>query len=251
MTGLLLLALAGFVAGWVNAIAGAGSLLTMPALIFTGLDASAANATNRIAVLFQSAAAAWSFRGAGVRVGWRAGWLVPPAVVGGVAGAAVAGAVGDLGIQVALAAAMPVFLVLSFLRPRRPGGDPTDGDALAPTPGKLAGMAAIGFYAGFLQAGYGVLVLLFLGGVYGADLVRVNAFKMQALLWLTVASLATFAASGVPIDPTRGVILAAATTAGGALGARSAVRGGERFVRVVLVVAVLASAVKLVWDALV
>ena len=59
---LAVLAVAGLAAGYINAVAGAGSLLTLPALIFTGLDAPAANATNRIAVLFQNAAAIVALR---------------------------------------------------------------------------------------------------------------------------------------------------------------------------------------------
>lgn len=250
MIELALLAFAGLAAGYVNAIAGAGSLLTLPALIFTGLDASVANATNRVAVLFQNAAAMWAYRRGGATIGPRARWLVWPAVVGGVLGAGSAGAVGDRGVRLALAIAMPVFLVLSFVRPRRPdttGADPAAG--LDPTWGKHVALLAIGFYAGFLQAGVGIVILLYLGGVYGVDLVRVNAFKVLVIFWLTVAAIATFVLVGVAIDPARGAVLATATTLGGYLGARSALRGGERFVRVVLVVTVLASAAKLAWDA--
>ena len=84
----VLLALAGLLAGYVNSIAGAGSLLTLPALIFTGLDAVAANATNRVAVLFQNVAAIVAFGRAGHGKPSRAAlWLSLPAIATSALGA--------------------------------------------------------------------------------------------------------------------------------------------------------------------
>jgi uncharacterized membrane protein YfcA len=59
----------GFLAGIINVMAGGGSLLTMPLLIFLGLDTAVANGTNRVAILFQNASAIHGFRSKGVKVG--------------------------------------------------------------------------------------------------------------------------------------------------------------------------------------
>lgn len=238
---------AGLVAGYVNAIAGAGSLLTLPALIFTGLDPVSANATNRVAVLFQTGAAVTGVRRAGHRFG-RAAWLLTiPATVGGVLGAAVAGRASQDAIRLSIALAMPVFLVLGLIRPRHREEAPSR--PLSATPALGVAFFGFGVYAGYLQAGVGVLVLLVLDGLYRVDLIEANGAKLLSVGTLTVAALGTFLAQGVVIDPIRGATLALATTLGGYAGATASVRRGSGFIRLVLTVVVLVSAVKLVVDA--
>jgi len=242
---LLLLVAAGLVAGYVNSVAGAGSLLTLPALIFTGLDPVSANATNRVAVLFQNAAALTAVRRQGRRLP-RAAWvLAAPAVVGGAIGAALAGRASQDAIRISIAVAMPVFLVLSLWRPRA-----RRAEALRVRPGLVVAFFLFGIYAGYLQAGIGVLILLVLGAGYGIDLVEANAAKLLAVFLLTVAALGTFVLGDVAIDPVRGGALALATTVGGYLGGAASVRRGAGFIRAVLVVTVAATTGKLLWDAL-
>jgi hypothetical protein len=150
-------------------------------------------------------------------------------------------------IQVAIAIVMVVMLVLQFVRPRAVAGRPAD--ELGVTPGLVVGFAVMGLYAGFIQAGTGVLVLLFLSLVYRVDLVSANAIKVLVNLVLTVVAIAVFAGAGETIDLPRGLALAGATGLGGVVGARAAVRRGEGFVRLLLAAAVLASAAKLLYDA--
>ena len=256
------LVVAGLAAGWINAIAGAGSLLTLPALIFTGLDPGTANATNRIAVLFQSVAALLAYRRGGVHAGGFVLAVSAPAVVAAVAGAWVATRLDDASLRVAIGIAMVVFLGLSFVRPGKRELRPTDPPAAAPAPAPaepdgpprvrpsmLVGFALIGFYAGFLQAGVGILVLFYLSLVHACRLVTANAVKVGLLSVLAAVSIATFIVAGQAIDPIRGGALAVGTVVGGYLGARAALSRGERFVRVALVAAVLASVAKLLYDA--
>jgi uncharacterized protein len=244
-----LLAVAGVAAGYINTVAGAGSLLTLPALIFTGLDAVSANATNRVAVLFQSGAAVVTFERAG-RGAIRQGTLLAvPAGLGAVAGSYLASQLTDAQLRLCIAVAMVVFLVLTLI-PRPP-------TAAMHAPGRplqlswltLVGFAGIGFYAGFLQAGAGVLVLLYLSLVHRVDMVSGNAIKSVLFFLVTVAAIIVFVTEGVSIDPLRGFVLAGATTLGGYLGATATLRRGETFVRIVLVAVVLASVAKLAWDA--
>ncbi len=249
---LVILTAAGLAAGYLNAIAGAGSLLTLPALIFTGLEAGAANATNRIAILFNNLSAMLAYRRGGVRAGKLALPLLLPLAASGAAGAWFATLLDDEQLQVSIAVAMVVFLVLSFV-PRRRGGDGKKEDEAKPElppfrPSMLLGFCLIGFYAGFLQAGVGILILLYMSLVHGTSLVAANALKVVVILVFAAVALVVFVVLGEPIDPLRGVVLAGGTTVGGYLGARETLRRGEKFVRAVLVVAVLASVAKLVWD---
>lgn len=250
---LVLLAGAGLLAGYVNTIAGAGSLLTLPALVFTGLDAGAANATNRIGVLLQTIVAVATFRQGGVHVGALAWKLSIPATLGSVAGAFAATLLDDRQMRIAIAIAMVVFLVLSLVPPKRRASPETRAEEAAPPPRfgwtMAIAFAAIGFYAGFLQAGVGILVLLYMSLVHDTSLVTSNALKSVIVAVLTLPALAVFFHRGVHIDLLRGLVLGGATALGAFFGARATIERGERFVRVLMVVAVVASATKLAYDA--
>lgn len=241
----LLLVAAGLFAGYVNAIAGAGSLLTLPALIFSGLDASAANATNRIAVLTNGVTSAAEYHRGGVRLPRTAVWPCLSASAGAAGGAYLATLLDASQVAVAIAVVMVVMLVLTLVRPASAGER-----GLEVTPGMVLAFGVMGVYAGFIQAGTGVLVLMFLSLVHRTNLVVANGLKVVVNLVLTVVALAVFAGRGETIDLARGLVLGAATGIGGVFGARSAVKRGEGFVRLALVVTVLASAVKLLADAL-
>ena len=258
LVGYALLAVAGLAAGWVNSFAGAGSLLTLPALVFTGLDASAANATNRIAVLVQNVASLVAYERSGVRVSRAAVTLALPAMATAALGAWVATELPATTIRLCIAVAMIVMLGLSFVRPRRRTGD-ADRDGAGPgaartpvhvTATMLAAFAGIGLYGGFLQAGVGIVILLALSLGWGVDLVTANGVKVLVILALTLVALATFILTRATIDVGRGAVLAATTAVGGYLGARTAVKRGERWVRWGVSLAVVASVAKLGWDLL-
>jgi len=239
-----LLVAAGLVAGVVNTLAGGGSLLTLPALIFVGLPAGVANGTNRVAVLVQSATASAGFRRGGALDLKRATLLLLPSLAGAAVGAALAVRVPDDAMQRVIAVSLLVFLVPVLVKPDvwlhgRPGAF-----SGRPPVWMYPALFAVGVYGGFLQAGVGFLILavLVLGG--GLDLVRANGVKVYLVAGYTVLALAIFLASG-QVEWRSGIALAAGNGVGGWLGARMALRRGAGFVRAVLVVAVLASAAKL------
>lgn len=242
---LFTLALAGLAAGFINAIAGGGSLLTLPALIFTGLDAHTANATNRIAVLFQSGAALTSYHREGATLPSSARRLAIPAALSAAIGAYASTLVSEEQLRLTLAIALIVFLLLSLLP--KAIKDPDDDDVQT-KPHLFLGICGIGFYAGFLQAGMGILTLLLLGWGYGMHLVRANVLKVYLLGSLTIVALLTFAVQGAQFAWVRGLILAFFTSVGAFLGARIGTRISERAIRATMVVAVTASAAKLLVD---
>src|SRR5262245_396375 len=92
-----LLAAVGFVSGALNVVAGGGSFLTLPILIFLGLPPTQANATNRVAVLIQSLGASWSFQRYRVLEWHRVMDAVIPVLAGAALGSWGALAVGDRG----------------------------------------------------------------------------------------------------------------------------------------------------------
>ncbi|MEM1177924.1 MAG: TSUP family transporter [Acidobacteriota bacterium] len=231
------LAALGLVTGTLNVIAGGGSFLTLPMLIFLGLPAGVANGTNRVGILLQNVSAVWSFKRHEVIDRQALLWAALPSTLGAGVGTWLALQVSDDGFKRILAFLMVFISLISFWRPRR-------AEALEARTLLLAvGFFAVGIYGGFVQAGVGFLILA-VTTFGGLDLVRGNAVKVLAVLCFTVLSLALFALDGKVSWP-HGLALAAGTVVGGALGARLTITRGHGWIRGVVTAAVLIFAVKL------
>lgn len=238
----LVLVVAGFLASILNMIAGGGSFLTLPVLIFFGLPATEANASNRLGVLAQNIGGVWGFHRHGV-LDWR--WALRasvPALAGAVFGTWLALQIGDQEFRRILATVMVVVTLWTLL---------DRGGRLA---GRLsglrhknvvlaAGFALAGVYAGFIQAGVGFFILA-LTTVAGLDLVRGNAVKVLVILGTTLLSLALFAWAG-KVQWVPGLALAVGSFAGSLIGVRLAVLKGHGWVRGVVTIAIVVFAVKL------
>jgi uncharacterized membrane protein YfcA len=232
----ILLIGAGAVAGVVNTLAGGGSLLTVPLLVLIGLPGTVANGTNRIGILIQSGVAAWRFRSEGVSGFGGALPVLAPVAFGSLLGALAISRVADETFERLFGVVM---LLLLFPTLRRRSDAPTSA---RPWPRGVRSVVyfAVGLYGGAFQAGIGV-VLLFALSHAGFDLVRANAVKMVVVAALTAVAVPVFVAQQQVAWIPAGLV-ALGFAAGGALGARLAVRGGERLIRPVLTVAVLALA---------
>jgi len=245
LTILQLLAIAGIgvFAGTVNTIAGGGSLITLPALIFMGMPAVTANATNRVGVFTQSLAATERYRRQGI-VDLRRGLvLLVPSCIGAVLGSLLSIDIDELLFRRVIAAVMLLMLVIMMVRPKRWLEGRGEGE-----PRHLAWRALafffIGVYGGFLQAGVGVILLVGLVLLEGQDLLRANGVKVLLVAGFTLLPVAVYACNGL-IAWDAGLALAAGSAVGGLLGARMTVSWGPRFIRGVLVAVVLVSAGKL------
>ena len=238
----ILLLVTGLVAGTLNVLAGGGSFLTLPVLIFLGLPPGLANGTNRVAIFLQNASAVASFRRQGVLELSSFTWATLPAMVGSVFGALLALRISDEAFQRVLAFLMvAVSLGTLFGRSRQ-----KEGPAPA-TPWLAAGFFLSGIYGGFVQAGVGFLILAVTTAA-GLDLVRGNAVKVLAILGLTGLALVVFAWQG-QVHWVLGLCLAVGTAIGGMLGARLTVLKGHRWVKRVVTVMVIVFATKLWIDA--
>lgn len=233
---------AGLVAGILNVMAGGGSFITLPVLLFLGLPAPLANGTNRVAVLTQNVVAVAGFRRQGVS-DFRSGLLLALFTLpGATLGAYFATGVSDLWFRRILAAVIVFGVWTLFLRP--PSVTKPQTATPKVTIAAALGMVGIGFYGGFVQAGVGMLFLLVLYNFLRLDLVRVNALKVLIVLVYTVPTLVVFVATN-NVDWTTGLILAGGTAAGGWIGTHVSMRGGERPIRIVVAVALLLMAVRL------
>ncbi len=242
----LLLFAAGLIAGVLNVIAGGGSFLTLPILMFLGLPPGVANGTNRVGILLQNVAAVWSFQRHGV-LSWRSIlWAAAPSIPGAALGVWLALVVSDNAFKRILALLMVTLSLWTLWSKRAPGED-SAAETEAMTPARRVGVSGafflIGVYGGFVQAGVGFLILAATTAA-GLDLVRGNAVKVLTVLCFTALSLALFAWNG-RVDWLVGLALAAGTTLGGIAGARLTVLKGHSWVRGVVTVTMILFALKL------
>jgi uncharacterized membrane protein YfcA len=226
----------------VNVLAGGGSLLTVPLLVLLGLPGTLANGSNRVGVLLQCLTAAWRFRAHGVFEPRSVAGVLGPVIAGALIGAVCATRLADATFERAFGVLMLVVLVPT-LRRLSGAGAPKRPSAGWPPLVSASVFFAIGLYAGAFQAGVGLPLLMALLHS-GYDVVRANSIKVAVIAVATLVAVPVFAQQG-QIAWVPALLLASGFSAGGAVGARLAVRGGERVVRPVLAVAVVILAARM------
>ena len=236
-----LLALAGIAAGFLNVMAGGGSLLTLPVLLLAGAPAPVANGTLRVSIVAQNLVAIGTFRRHGFKELKEALWLSLFACAGAVGGASLGVRISGPWFDRIVALTMVAVTVLIF-RGKKAQAAP----ALNPSRRWLgyAALVVAGAWGGFIQIGVGFLLMPALHRILGMDLVRVNMYKVVIVLPYTILALAIFAWQS-HILWMAGLALALGNSAGGWLGARLTVSRGEPLIRAVFLVAVAAMAVSL------
>jgi uncharacterized membrane protein YfcA len=240
-----ILILGGFVAGFINTLAGGGSFLTVPLLILVGLPPTIANGTNRIAVFCQCIAAVGGFRQENVPGVGLAMRLVPAALIGSWIGAWLASSVSDASFGRAFGLVMLLALPIILWNPKpKTAGDRPLRPSGFPLPLQLSVYFAIGLYGGAFQAGIGIPLLLALVGASGLDLVRANSVKVAVVAALTLVALLQFIYADRVLWG-YGLVLAVGSSTGGYAASRFGARVGERLIRPVLTVTVIVLALRL------
>ena len=246
----VLLLVAACAAGWVDAVVGGGGLLQIPALLLAAPQVPVATAlgTNKLAGFAGTTVAAVTFA--------RRTPLSPRVVFPAAGLAAAAAAGGALCVSYVPAEALrPIVLVLLLLVALFVALRPDLGSLPRPERATRArrlaaiGLAApvIGFYDGILGPGTGTFLIISLVTLLGLDFVHSSATAKVINAGTNLGALAVFAAQGHVLW-LLGAAMAAANVAGATLGARTAVRRGAGFVRIVLLVVVSALVLRLSYD---
>jgi uncharacterized membrane protein YfcA len=237
------LALVGVIAGFLNVLAGGGSLLTLPLLLFFGLPAATANGTNRIAIFCQNIFAIAGFKRQGVFPIRLALLCTPPALIGSYIGANLAINVDEMLFRRLLALVMVIVLIFMVVDPMKR----MQVSEKPMTPLRLAvlfvSFFGIGIYGGFVQAGVGFLIITGLL-VHGLDLVRTNAVKVLVIFAFTVVALGVFVMHG-QVDYVLGLALAVGNSIGGWFASHLAVKKGHEWIKRFVIVTVLIFALRL------
>ena len=239
----MLLTLAGFVAGAINAAAGGGSLVTFPALVALGYPPLIANVTNNVAVSPGYVTGAWGYR---EELRGQRRRIVPLVVVSSLGSIAGVGLI-LISSQGAFEGIVP-FLILAAcaLLAVQPAigsrlGERT-GARERPGIGSLVGQMLAAVYGGYFGAALGVAVLALLGVFFDDTLQRLNALK--ALLQLVIGATAALGfALLTPVAWGAAAIVGPASLAGGVVGARLAQKVSDRALRVGIVAYGVAAAI--------
>lgn len=241
----------GMMAGYINVMAGGGSLLTVPTMVFMGIPDVVANGTNRIAILAQTFASMWVFFRKGItelKLSLTlALFTLPGALVGAWYGTQLRG----IWFNRVLAAVMVAVMLLMHLKPAAwtaiPEAAPT-----APTPKRYwlthILMIGVGFYGGLIQIGIGFIIMPILHRVMGLDLLRVNLHKVFLILPFTALSLAIFIGKVGVVWPA-GLALALGNATGGWLATHMMIQKGDKIIYIVFNIALLVMIIKLLlWN---
>lgn len=240
---ILYLILIGFVAGTINTLAGGGSLLTLPMLIFLGLPPTVANGTNRIAILIQNIFGTAGYKSKGISAYPYSLYLGISALFGAIIGAQIAVDIKGALFNKILAVVMVMVVVFIIAKPKK----------FKNLPERLAkkhiwlGIVIfffIGIYGGFIQAGTGFLILMALTSINHFSLIKSNSAKTLVVMIYSISALATFAYYD-KVDWLYGFSLAVGGATGAWFASRWSVKKGDSLIKVFLIIVVVIMAVKL------
>lgn len=239
----LILFFVGAVSGFINVTAGGGSTITLPILIFMGLDAATANGTNRISLMMQNISGIGSFhkqkiRGINLAIKY-AVFTIPGAVIGAI-----------FSIQITqewferILAIIMIGVVISLFK-KKPVNSVDQQENENPGIPFYISLFLVGFYGGFIQVGIGLILMATLFHFLQTSLVRVNFYKIIIVLVYMIPALLVFVLSD-KVNWFLGFILAIGSMTGAWIGAHITVKKGDTFIKYILAVVIIGMAIKLI-----
>ncbi len=240
MSELIIIFFIGIISAIINTLAGGGSLLVLPLLIFYGLESTVANATNRVSIVLQSLTGTLAFKKKKA-IDMSKGFVYTiPAIVGSIIGSLLAINTSEQIFRGAIAVVMLGIVVIvifkpeKFLKENQPTNDKKE------KANKLSFLEVIisfviGLYAGFIQAGVGYLMLFGLVMVSGYNIIQANGLKLFLTFVLNTIALGVFFFNGL-IDWKIGLTLSFGSVIGSLIGTKITFLGGTKFVRYAFIV---------------
>jgi uncharacterized membrane protein YfcA len=240
MTTLEVIALivSGVFVGFINTLAGGGTIISLSLFMFMGLPADVANGTNRIAVILQNLTSTASFKKQKLLDSRKATILAIPAVIGSIIGAQLSVAIDEATFEKAIGLVMLMMIYFMLVKP-----DKWIKGQLSLQEKKVSWQQFIifffiGIYGGFVQVGVGYFLLA--GIVLGAgyDLIRANAIKGFIVLFYTIFALLVFIFND-KVNWQFGFIHAIGNATGAFIASRYALTWGAGFIRYFIIVIIL------------
>ncbi len=240
----LLLVGVGILAGAINILAGGGSLLTMPLLIFMGLPSAEANASNRVALIIQNIFAIRGFQSKGVAVFPYSYWVGLSASAGAAIGSMIVPLVEDALFNRILAVVMILVILATVFKPLFVGKKALEVFNPRRNAMSIVAFFFVGIYGGFIQAGVGFLVIATLSMIHGIKMTKVNSIKVFVIFCYTFIALGIFIFNDL-VRWEYGLVLALGNAVGGWFMSRWSVSIPDIYVRGFLLITVGALAIKL------
>jgi hypothetical protein len=234
----VILVVSGVFVGFINTLAGGGSVISLSVFMIMGLPPAVANGTNRVAILIQTLTAVGSFKKQKVLDHKKAILLAIPASAGALIGALVAVDIKEDIFQKAFAVIMLVMLVFILYKPQKYLYGRKELQVKKISFWQVLIFFFIGLYGGFIHVGVGYFLLAGIVLSAGYDLVKANAIKVTIALIFTIVAFLVFLFEQ-DIRWLYGLIMAAGTIIGALIASRMAVMKGVNFVRWVIVVLIL------------
>ncbi|WP_321373256.1 sulfite exporter TauE/SafE family protein [uncultured Draconibacterium sp.] len=240
---LAILSAAGVLAGFINVVAGGGSLITLPLMIFLGLPPVVANGTNRIGIIAQNIVAVTNFSRKGVSVYPYSLYAGGIAVLGSIIGSMLALEMDDQLFNRILSIVMVVTGTAILLNNKKT----TSSSAVPLVKNQTVSLFLfffIGIYGGFIHVGIGFLMILILSRINMLTLKYANSIKVFVALLFSISSIIVFILNGA-INWKVGFALAIGTSVGGYLGSHFTMKKSEKWIKLILILAIAVMAVKL------
>jgi len=236
----------GVIVAFINGIAGGASSLSLPIMILLGLPPTVANGTNRFGMIVGIFSSVFNMRRYGYLRMDIAKALLPPTILGGVAGTMIAVVIDDSHFQMLLAVVMVAVAIMSSMG-TDPFGKPPEKPPERPGVKAFLGFTAVGFYGGFLQVGMGFIQIFSLRKYSGLDLKQVNALKSFLSFWfILISSLVFFVAGKVILE--LAITMALGGVLGGWLASKFQHKHGQIWIKRAIQLASIGLAGKLIYD---
>lgn len=240
----LLLPLAGFAAGFVDAVAGGGGLLSVPALLAAGLPVNLALGTNKGQAVFGAAASAFGYHRAGLLRARVIRWGFPAGLLGSLGGAWLVSVIDPKTLGPVVLVLLLVAAVLVLIpRPRAKTEDGSAPPRAEPRIWLVLVALGIGAYDGFFGPGTGTLLIVAFLWIFRESALSATANAKVVNLASNLAACALFAVKGLVLWKIA-LPMAAANALGALVGTRVTLRVGSKFVRAVAVCVALALAAR-------
>ncbi len=242
LTDIIILLVVGTAAGLINVAAGGGSTLTLPTLIFLGLNSTLANGTNRVAILVQNIFAVLSFKKEkyqNFNLSLKLSLLtLPGAIIGGL----IAVNIGDKLFKTILGIIM-IGIIVSMLLPNKKFTYNVEKEKIDLK--IVLAMLFVGFYGGFIQVGVGFIIMFILNRFMQLNLIHVNMHKVFIVLVYTIPAILIFVLTN-NINWFYGLSLATGNALGGWWSVKFQVKKGEKIIKIFLIIAILIMSLKLI-----
>ncbi|ELR67298.1 hypothetical protein C942_01226 [Photobacterium marinum] len=246
---MIILGLVAFAAGFIDAVAGGGGMLTVPALLSLGLPPHIALGTNKLAATFASSTAAWTYYRKQLfsPAFWRASFLAT--LCGAIGGTLVVDLISTDWLEKVLPLIILAVAIYTVWHPQPKGKEHKLPEKCRQLTKKqwLQG-STLGFYDGLAGPGTGAFWTVSNMALYRLDILMASGLAKAMNFTSNMTSLITFAVLG-HINFALGLTMGLCLMLGAYIGAHSAIRFGAKFIRPVFVTVVIVLAIKLAWQA--